>query len=182
MIAQGATATQNLINVILMKEGMAKKRVLAQASLMKRILAFMVDSIIVNIVVLFPFQGMLASAIPDGHSFIKTIELLSTDPLISSTFAVVVFVAGILSLMYFAILEKNLGQTPGKMLFRLHVKSDRNELSYWQAMVRSIFLLPISILMVLIIVDPIVMFFRRDHKRLLEILSKTSTLEEQNHG
>jgi uncharacterized RDD family membrane protein YckC len=76
------------------------------------------------------------------------------------------------------ILEKELNQTPGKMLFNLYVTSQTKDLKYWQLFVRSMFLIPVFPFVLLWVIDPIVMLFTKENQRLSEILSRTKVVEK----
>ena len=49
---------------VLMKSVAAKKTFLAQASVLKRAGAFIVDILIINVIILFPFRSIFDSIIP----------------------------------------------------------------------------------------------------------------------
>ena len=155
---------------------MAGKAILAQASILKRLFAFVIDILIIDIVVLFPFTGLIDRIIPDIGSFSKTFEFLSNSS--SNSITLIVFIAAAFAILYFVILEKKLGQSPGKMLFNLYVKSQTKDLKYWQLFVRSMFLIPFFPFILLWVIDPIVMFFTKENQRLSEILSKTKDVEK----
>jgi uncharacterized RDD family membrane protein YckC len=156
-----------------MKE--VKKTFLAQASVLKRLGAFIIDLLIINIVILFPFTKLLEKIIPQS-SFSGAFELLSADQ--SGTLTVVMLAISFLSILYFMTLEGKLGQTPGKMLFKLFVRGREKELRKWQLLVRSMFLIPVFPFVLLWIIDPVVMLFTKQNQRLSEILSKTTVVEK----
>ena len=151
------------------------KEFLAQASVLKRLFAFLIDLLIINVIVLFPFKRIFSSIVPDPESFSKTMNFLSNNS--SIAFTVIVLAVAFLSILYFMIFEKKLQQSPGKMLFNLYVKSQTKDLKYWQLFVRSVFLIPLFPFILLWIIDPLVMFFNKDGQRLSEILSKTKVVE-----
>lgn len=152
------------------------KGFLAQASVLKRLFAFLIDLLIINVIVLLPFKRIFSSIVPNPESFSKTMDFLSNNSSIPLT--VIVLAAAFLSIFYFMVFEKKLQQSPGKMLFNLYVKSQTKDLKYWQLFVRSMFLIPLFPFILLWIIDPIVMFFNKDSQRLSEILSKTKVVEK----
>ncbi len=81
-----------------------------------------------------------------------------------------------IALLYFAMFEYKLQQTIGKMVLGLYVVSEKGGLSIWQAVGRSIFILPIFPFILLWIIDPIYLIFKKI--RLSEILTRTMTVEE----
>ena len=162
------------MNNISLKKG---KTFLAQASVLKRLIAFLIDILIVNLIILFPFRRIFGAIVPETESFSKTLDFLSNNSGLSGFITLIMFAVAFLAIMYFMLLEKKLNQTPGKMLFNLYVQSQTKDLKYWQLFVRSIFLIPLFPFVLLWIIDPIVMFFNKDSQRLSEILSKTKVVE-----
>ena len=75
-------------------------------------------------------------------------------------------------------LEKKMGQTIGKVLMRIYVVSDNNNLKTWQLLTRNLIFIPIFPFVLLWIIDPLFMFFTKTNQRLTEILSKTKVVEE----
>lgn len=160
-------------------ESMPKKKPFyAQASIWKRLAAFLVDMAIVNIIILFPFRNVLEKAIPDPKSLSSTIDFFMNQQGIGMT--MMMLSVAFITILYFAKMERGLGQTPGKMLFSLYVMTQEKEASAWQFYVRSMFLIPIFPFVLLWIIDPIVIFFTSENRRLSEILSKTKTVEKYN--
>ena len=155
-----------------------KKIIFAQASMLKRAAAFFIDLLIVNIIVLFPFDSVFENVIPND-SFSETFEFLSSNSDSASIKAVIIS-ASIVTILYFVIFEKKLRQTPGKMLFKLYVSGQGKDLKYWQLFVRSMFLMPLFPFVLLWLIDPIVMLFTKENQRLSEILSRTKVVESYN--
>jgi len=163
-----------------MKALPTKKIFFAQASVLKRLIAFIIDIFIINLVILFPFRGIFRSIVPESNSFSKTFKFLSTNAEASSTITFLMFIIAFMAILYFVIMEKKLGQSVGKMLFNLHIKSQGKDLKNWQLFVRSMFLIPIFPFVLLWIIDPIVMLFTKENQRLSEILSRTKVVEKYN--
>ena len=155
------------------------KTILAQASVLKRAIAFIIDLLIINTIILFPFRGILEKLIPEADSFSKTMDFLSNRADSTSITFIILLISAI-TILYFMLMEKKLNQTPGKMLFNLYVNSQTKDLKYWQLFVRSIFLIPMFPFILLWFLDPIVMFFTKENQRLSEILSKTKVVEKYN--
>lgn len=153
------------------------KAVIMQAPILKRIFAFAIDFLFVQFVILFPFNRMFEKVIPAESSFSEAFSLLSNASN-SSLLIIFAIFTSIPTIAYFAILEKEFGQTIGKKLLKLYVESQQKELKYWQAVARSIFLIPIFPFVLLWIIDPIVMFFTKENQRLSEILSRTKVVEK----
>ena len=155
------------------------KSILAQASILKRAVAFIVDLLIINVIILFPFSRIFDRIIPETDSFSRTMDFLSSNEL-NISLTVILLLIAFITILYFMIMEKKLNQTPGKMLFSLYVNSQTKDLKYWQLFIRSIFLIPLFPFVLLWFIDPLVMFFTKENQRLSEILSKTKVVEKYN--
>jgi len=151
---------------------------LAQASVLKRLIAFLIDLFIINLIILFPFKRVFEKIFPDTGSFSKTVDFLSNNSAYGTSITTIILMIALLSILYFMIFEKKLQQSPGKILFNLYVESQTKDLKYWQLFVRSMFLIPLFPFVLLWFIDPIVMFFNKDSQRLSEILSKTKVVEK----
>lgn len=151
---------------------------LAPASPIKRALAFMIDLLVIDFVLLFPFQMLFEKKIPElsGLSFSSIIEIVSR-PEYSDLFAAAAIAMGLLSILYFALLEYNLHQTIGKMVMNMSVVSEIKEHNFWQYIVRNIFLVPVFPAVVMWAADIAYIFFNSKRQRLLEVISKTRTTE-----
>jgi uncharacterized RDD family membrane protein YckC len=145
---------------------------------LKRIIAFFIDFLIIYVIILFPLKRIFNNIIPETGSFSETVNFLNNNAEYSTFITVIMLLVAVLAILYFVILEKKLSQTPGKMLFNLYVKSQTKDLNYWQLFVRSMFLIPVFPFVLLWIIDPIVMLFTKENQRLLEILSKTKVVEK----
>ena len=154
----------------------AKKTFLAQASVLKRIGAFVVDLVIINTIILFPFKSIFDSIVP-GKTFSEAFDFLG-NPESSMMLNAIMIAVAILTILYFMLLERKIAQTPGKMLFNLYVKAQGKDLKNWQLFVRSMFLIPLFPFVLLWLVDPIVMLFTKENQRLSEILSRTKVVEQ----
>ena len=154
-----------------------KKTFFAQASVLKRLIAFIIDILLVNLIILFPFRGLFENMIPESSSFSKTFEFLSANSNLTGAITIIMFGVAFITILYFMIFEKKLGQSVGKMVLNLHVESSKKDLKYWQLFIRSMFLIPVFPFILLWFVDPIVMLFTKENQRLSEILSSTKTVE-----
>ncbi len=155
-----------------------KKTIFAQASILKRVAAFAIDILIINMAILFPFDSVFQKIVPSS-SFSEAFEFLSSNSDSTSIKAIIIS-ASIVTILYFVIFEKKLRQTPGKMLFKLYVKGQGKDLKSWQLFVRSMFLIPWFPFVLLWFIDPIVMLFTKENQRLSEILSRTKVVERYN--
>jgi len=162
-----------------------QRAAIAAASLLKRILAFVADLIIVQLVVITPFGRIVKSIVGDDPSIISggfsRINELLADTSLTLTLTYIMAAIGLLTLLYFAVFEYRMQQTPGKMLFSIFVASEgmkRLELpKLWQCIVRSLFLIPIIPFALLWIIDPLFMLISPRSQRLSEQISKTVVVE-----
>lgn len=146
----------------------------------KRILAFMIDFMILNFTVLFPFKSLFEGMVPEDLGFSESLDIMSSTDM-SGLIMSVTFFASILMILYFTILEKKLGQSIGKILLNIRVESELKEKKLWQYLVRNLFLIPLFPFILLWILDPLFMLFSKDKKRLSEVLSKTKVVETYNY-
>ena len=155
-----------------------KERVfIGPALIWKRIAAFFIDIIILNLIVLYPFRNLFQKFIPKDYSLSEAYKLISTSTNFTGLINSVSFIMSILVILYFIMLEKKMGQSIGKMFFRIYVVSDNKDLKGWQLLVRNIAFIPIFPFVLLWILDPLFMFFTKTNQRLTEILSRTSVVE-----
>jgi len=144
----------------------------------KRLLAFLADLLIINLVIFFPFKRIIQKTIPEFSSYSEAYSFLSSNQSYTATLTMVSFIMSIFAILYFALLEYKLQQTPGKMLFNISIAGETKKLKFWQSIVRSLFIIPIFPFLLLWIVDPLFIFFTKTNQRLSEILSKTKTIEQ----
>ena len=148
------------------------------ALIWKRIAAFFIDMIIINLVVLFPFRSLFQNIIPKDYSFSEAYKLLSSSTDYTGFITSLSFVISVLIILYFLMLEIKMSQTIGKMLMKVYVVSDNNTLNAWQLLARNLVFIPIFPFVLLWILDPLFMFFTKTNQRLTEILSKTRVVEK----
>ncbi len=147
------------------------------ALIWKRLLAFVADLLIINLVIFFPFKGIIKESIPEFGSYSEAYSFLSSNQSYTTTLTMVSLVMSLFAILYFALLEHKTGQTPGKMLFNISVANDVKKMSFWQFFVRSLFIIPVFPFVLLWIIDPLFMLFTKTNQRLSEILSKTRTVQ-----
>lgn len=164
-----------------MKLNLPKQKTFTGPALIwKRALAFFIDLIIINLIILFPFQRLFERISPSSLSFQETFDLFNSQEISGLITLISIFVS-MLMIMYFTILEGRTGQSIGKMLLNIYVTSDIKELKLWQLLVRNLFLIPVFPFILLWILDPAFMIFSKDHKRLSDILSKTKVVQSYQY-
>lgn len=142
----------------------------------KRVAAFMIDMLIINLIILFPFRGLFEGILPKDYSFSEASRILSSSDY-TGFLTSVSLVVSILMIMYFFLMERKMSQTIGKMLMRVYVVSDNKDLKAWQLLARNMVFIPLFPFILLWILDPLFLFFNKTNQRLSEILSKTRVVE-----
>jgi len=157
-------------------EAMAKpqKGFYANASILRRIAALLLDILIVNIIILLPVEVIMGAKI-QADSF--GVDTLLVNPQQSTLYSVLLLMTTLITLTYFMVMERLFAQTFGKMVLKLKVMSQTKDLKWWQVFVRSMFLIPILPFALLWIIDPIVMLFSQNNQRLSERWSKTAVMQ-----
>jgi uncharacterized RDD family membrane protein YckC len=146
----------------------------------KRVIAFVIDMMIVNLFALFPFRGLFEGIISEGHSFTEAYNLLSSTDY-SGFLTSVSLAISFLVIMYFYLMERKMSQTIGKMLMKVYVVASDNgnkDLKEWQLLARNMVFIPLFPFILLWLLDPLFMFFTKTSQRLSEILSRTRVVEK----
>ena len=148
------------------------------ALIWKRAIAFLIDITLINFVIFFPFRKLFQNIVPKDYSFSEAYRLLSTSANYTSYITSVSFVMSILMILYFLMMERKMSQTIGKMLMKIYVVNDNNNLKAWQLLIRNLVFIPLFPFVLLWVLDPLFMFFTKTNQRLSEILSKTRVVEK----
>lgn len=158
------------------------RKMAGNASLIKRGIAFIIDLLILNLLIIYPFKKYLSNLIPEFISFEESYNYILNNPEISYSIYSISIAIAILTIAYFSILELKLGQTIGKKILKLKVISTTKEQKVWQYIIRSLFLIPLFPFMLLWLLDPIYLFFNKQSQRFTESLSKTKVIQEFTWG
>jgi len=157
-----------------MAKQLVMKNKLVKARALKRLMAFLVDIILLNFIVAAPFRGLLSAIMPEGD-FNQVFNALTSNPDLVHQFNLIYIIIGVLAFIYFTLSEFKLQQSLGKMLFGLYVVGIEKRPSLLQVAIRNIFLIPVFPFILLIIIDPILLMFT--HRRLSDIIAKTDVVE-----
>jgi len=141
------------------------------ASILKRLVAFILDLLIINIIIVSPFQKVFYKVIDQNLSIMETINQMQAS-LTTGVYSALFFI-GILSLAYFTFFQLKIMQTPGMMILKIRVEG---ELTFLKALLRNLFILPFFPFYILWIVEPVHLLIRG--RRFLEEITKTKTVEE----
>lgn len=142
----------------------------------KRALSFLFDLLIINIIIIWPFQQVFDNYVSTGLAF-NNISGSMMDAQLPGSIYFLIFIIFFLAMLYFMFFEYYLGQTIGQMFFDIKIisKNDNSgSISLWQSFVRTCFMLPIFPFYVLWIAEPLYLAFYKE--RLTERLTGTSTV------
>ena len=98
------------------------------ALIWKRALAFVIDLLIINLIILFPFRKLFQKIIPSSASFTETYNFINQDSGFNAAVTFLTITVAFLSILYFYLLEKKLHQSVEKIIFNIYVVSDNKEL------------------------------------------------------
>jgi uncharacterized RDD family membrane protein YckC len=145
----------------------------------RRALAFFIDMIIINIIILSPFRNTF-------YMQFKGLSISDIMEMGSIAFPVkiywMIFIISLLALVYFASFEYYVGQTPGQALTKIRVislRKDDENISFWRAAIRNCYVIPFFPFYIFWIIEPIYLGLYRE--RLLEKVTFTKTVYESNY-
>lgn len=141
------------------------------AALWKRVVAYLIDALIVNFIVVFPFRERIR--LDSVSSFSETYNYLSSAPGLSYKLFLVFLAIGTLTILYWAVFEYRLKQSVGKMAMNLSVRHVTGNMSFRSAVVRN--LSKVSTL--ILALDVAYMIYKKSNRRYLEIISNTEVVE-----
>jgi len=163
-----------------------EKSYIVTASVLRRVIAFIIDLLIINLAAFGPLRRLLANYIPLSESFADAYAFIVNNGNIINIICATIIVMTLLAVLYFVAMESMLGQTPGKMFFNLYVislkdnkgrKTALKKPGFLQCLLRSIFLVPFFPFVILWIVDPVYLLFNRNRQRFTEYLGKTKVVQ-----
>jgi uncharacterized RDD family membrane protein YckC len=145
-------------------------------SFWKRAVALLLDIIVVNLIIVYPFRGVFIKYF--GNLTLEKSLSLSEVPVPGAVYWTI-FIISILTLLYFTFFDYYLGQTPGKMLLKIKsisIKNKDTSIGLWEALLKNCFALPFFPFYIFWIVDPIYLAFYKE--RFLERITFTKTVYE----
>ncbi|MEM2138608.1 MAG: signal peptide peptidase SppA [Candidatus Woesearchaeota archaeon] len=98
---------------------------LNKASILKRIIAFILDLIIIQIL-LSPLSVLIENKFQFGNDFNQNFNLLYNNPNILSDLMFITFLIFLIIFFYFVYFEYKLGKTPGKLILGLKVINEKS--------------------------------------------------------
>ena len=129
--------------------------------LWKRIIAYLIDTLILTGVVFYPLSKKLEIQ--------NSLEFILKNP---SQYILITIVIALLTILYWAILEFQIQQSFGKMLMRIKVRSKTKILTFSQCFIRNIS----KISSLFLIIDTLYMVIKNTNQRYFEKLSNTEVI------
>ncbi len=140
------------------------------APLYKRIIAYLIDLAIVNLIIVSPFKSLLGSLIPTAANFIEFYTALTS--MLSTKVIIITLISGIFAILYWSILEFKIQQTLGSLIMGISVMPLTKKYNFSQALLRNI----TKFSLILLLLDSIFIFKSDRNQRLTERLSQTMTI------
>jgi uncharacterized RDD family membrane protein YckC len=141
------------------------------ALISKRILAFILDFIIISLLVLPAYLPVAKDY--EGLSFEEISQRVENDEYL----LMLPFYTGIIAFFYFTLLEFSFSQTFGKKAFGIYVVSLSGKMTFSKALLRSFILLDLPFFGILRAFDFVYALFNPNNQRLLEQFSKTKSIQ-----
>jgi uncharacterized RDD family membrane protein YckC len=163
------------------------------AVLWKRVLAFVIDFLILDIFVLGFFEETVRKILGDSSDYNVIIKTLQQNPEYMQALTIIFALIVMLTMAYFVLLQYTAGQTVGAILLNIYVvqtvvkesavKEKENEkeferAGFLQCVMRNCFLIPVIPFVLFWVADPVYYFFAKKNQRLTEYLSRTKVVEE----
>lgn len=145
-----------------------KKGGLKHASLWKRVIAYLIDSLIIGFIVLWPIKSAVKA-----NGFMSIKEAFKTAPVFSLKIGIISLIISIITILYWAIMEYKLNQSVGKIILGIKVVSGRKDLVFKQCVIRNL----TKFSSFLLFLDTLYMIIRKQHQRFFEKLSDTEVIE-----
>ena len=147
---------------------MKKGEVNVPAPLWKRACAYVIDALIVSVVILFPLNRLY----PQEQAASLTEAMSMMQQGFTKTHILAALLVGILTILYWAVLEYKLNQTLGKMLMKIKVRSLNAQLTFKQCVVRNI----TKLSFLLLLLDTLYTF-KSGSQRFFDTLAQTQVVE-----
>lgn len=180
----------------------SSQKYITPASIVKRVVAFFIDLFLLNLFVIGPFSSIFERFVGLDGSLIMDYKLLTSNPEVQSAITMALVAISVLFLFYFVNLQVKFGQTIGMMIMKTYIikvpklninvptkkkkkmsqaeiieEARKFKITFFDALVRNLFIIPFFPFIILWIVEPIYMMIGPDKMRLLERLSRTRVVE-----
>lgn len=155
-----------------------KKTYLLNVSLPRRVLAFLIDLIILDFFVMSVYSLSVERMLPKV-GFSELMTYLQATPVVLSKAILLLTLLGLTIFAYFTYSQYKFSQTIGMHAFKLQIVSSekkKKEVTLSQFLIRNLHVLPFFPFIFLWIIEPI--YLAIYNERLLEKWSKTKLVEE----
>jgi uncharacterized RDD family membrane protein YckC len=147
----------------------------AVTSLWKRVFAYIIDLIVISFVIFMPLKKFF-SDMPEGE-FEAVISYFSQYNTFSLDFFIVSFIAALLTVLYWALLEFYLSQSIGKMAMKIKVVTvDKTKLDFRKCFLRNVTKVSTFVLFL----DILYGIVTRSNRRYFELITKTKVIDVEN--
>lgn len=147
------------------------------ANIWKRLIAFLADLLIINIVIMYPFKKHFKNIIP-STKYGEAVDYVLANPSVANTLTITAVMVSIIVVLYFSLSEFKTGTTLGKYFLKIGVKSLDKKASFWQFFVSNLTFVLFLPFIILWVVDPLHMILSERKQRLMERIAKLETVEE----
>jgi len=146
------------------------KKDLIHAPLWKRVFAYFIDAIIVNLVIFPPFKPYLSITVAESNSIFETLRSALSINLSLNMILISTSIA-ILTVLYWALLEWRLNQSIGKLVMGLYVVAEKKAPTFTQCLTRNITKISPFVLLL-----DCLYLFKTKNQRYFEKLSGTNVM------
>jgi len=142
-----------------------------RASLLKRFIAFVIDLLILNSILLWPFNLVILKKFPNVETLLSNPAQLAQ---ISSQLAITAFLSGIVILLYFTFFEFKFQQTIGKYFVKIKISEQK---SFSTILATNLSFIPAFPFVFLWLVDVVYLIFNPNNQRLTEKFFNVDNVE-----
>ena len=139
--------------------------------LWKRILAYIIDAIVVSFIIAVPLKTFKADGWADMQSWTSITEGVTAPFGEAVKMGVIV---AIITILYWALMEYYIKQSLGKMVFRLEVRSTKKNLTFKQCLIRNV----TKIDGVILFLDTLYLIVKKKNQRFFEKISETEVVSK----
>ncbi len=140
--------------------------------LWKRAFAYVIDLLIISFIVYLPMNGLFGG-VPEGEMS-SLLNYLSAKPELTFSFFMISMILGLLTVMYWALLEFYISQSVGKVAMRIKIRSLTGKLTFKQCFFRNLS----KVSTFLLFLDVLYGIFKKDYRRYFEVVSGTEVVRQ----
>ena len=156
-----------------------EKFFIAPASITRRVIAFIIDMLIFDFIILFPFNKLFNKLIP-GTTAMQQYSFVQQNPAVLKSLMPLLIITSIILVLYFSFFEYKLQQTPGKIILRIKIIPE-TKITFWNYLFSNLTFLPIFPFNLLWIIDPIYLIFSPKNQRFMEKINKIIVVQKYKY-